>query len=69
MVSHPTFLPASGDSVVGLSSDAFHVLNKLGGFERLVGHDSGTFKYFMKIVPTEYRFLNGAACSPFSHLL
>lgn len=29
------------------------------GFERIVDHDSGTFKYFLKVVPTEYQFLHG----------
>mmetsp|Transcript_39267 Transcript_39267/g.100321 ORF Transcript_39267/g.100321 Transcript_39267/m.100321 type:complete len:362 (-) Transcript_39267:79-1164(-) len=34
-------------------------INPLDGFERIVDHDSGTFKYFLKVVPTEYQFLHG----------
>ncbi|CAM6110784.1 unnamed protein product [Calypogeia fissa] len=33
--------------------------NPLDGTERILHEESGTFKYFIKIVPTEYRFLNG----------
>lgn len=29
------------------------------GLRRIVDHDAGTFKYFIKIVPTEYRPLRG----------
>uniref|UniRef100_A0A061RHV7 Endoplasmic reticulum-golgi intermediate compartment protein 3-like n=1 Tax=Tetraselmis sp. GSL018 TaxID=582737 RepID=A0A061RHV7_9CHLO len=35
-------------------------VNPLDGFERVVDHDSGAFKYFLKVVPTEYHFLSGA---------
>mmetsp|Transcript_32223 Transcript_32223/g.91398 ORF Transcript_32223/g.91398 Transcript_32223/m.91398 type:complete len:368 (+) Transcript_32223:484-1587(+) len=34
-------------------------VNPLDGFRRLVDHDSGTFKYFLKVVPTEYHPLRG----------
>ncbi|KAG6549620.1 hypothetical protein Mapa_008598 [Marchantia paleacea] len=33
--------------------------NPLDGTERILRDESGTFKYFLKIVPTEYSYLNG----------
>lgn len=33
--------------------------NPLDGTSRILREESGTFKYFIKIVPTEYRFLRG----------
>jgi hypothetical protein len=35
------------------------IQNPLDGTKRIMHEESGTFKYFIKIVPTEYRFLNG----------
>jgi len=35
------------------------VHNPLDGSERILHDTSGTFKYFLKIVPTEYHFLHG----------
>ncbi|CAL5218347.1 g7 [Coccomyxa viridis] len=34
-------------------------INPLDGFERIVEKEAGTFKYFLKIVPTEYVNLRG----------
>ncbi|KAK9834322.1 hypothetical protein WJX81_007031 [Elliptochloris bilobata] len=34
-------------------------VNPLDGFRRFVDTDSGTFKYFLKVVPTEYADLQG----------
>lgn len=33
--------------------------NPLDGIVRVLHDESGTFKYYLKIVPTEYRYLNG----------
>ena len=34
-------------------------LDQSAGFERVVEKEAGTFKYFLKIVPTEYVTLRG----------
>ena len=39
------------------------------GFERLLKTESGTFKYYLKLVPTEYVKLDGTRSFPRSHVL
>lgn len=46
-VSHVIHHVAFGDSFPGQA-------NPLDGFHRIVDVDSGTFKYFLKLVPTTY---------------
>lgn len=51
-VSHIIKLVSFGPSYPGQ-------LNPLDGLQRIVDHDAGTFKYYIKVVPTTYKPLRG----------